>query len=358
MQFVRSDVRVFDSPVLELLFFRDLSNHTKKGGAMRIRRIPKGNGRFRTIYVPNAAEKRKLRALLPLLHELHAKLVDEHGTRGIAHGFVENRNPVTCALPHRGFQVTVSCDLENWFDTVSKQQLLDAGVPPEVAEQITVDGYVRQGLPTSPVAANIAAVAFDKDMAWSLSTLKLNMSRHGYECTCAYTRYADDITVSFSLAGIASEWPGPSITYIKNAITRNAKYHNWTIAEHKTHVQHAKAGRRIVVGIAVDDRVQATRKTRRKLRAARHQASKYRVDNGVNGRPTVSPTSAPANSARGLTEWAACKLPRRCRSTRQLMGAPLASGGSQRQSAQATTNNTAVVSGSGRRILIAKKPNC
>ena len=302
---------------------------------MRIRKIPKGNGRFRTIYVPNAAEKRKLRALLPLLHELHAKLVDEHGTRGIAHGFVENRNPVTCALPHRGFQVTVSCDLENWFDTVSKQQLLAAGVPPEVAEQITVDGFVRQGLPTSPVAANIAAVALDKNLMGKLGILKaaMNAGEAGYDWQFIYTRYADDITVSFSMN---EPYPTASIAGIKNFIFWAATECGWMIAEHKTHVQHAKSGRRIVVGIAVDDRVQATRKTRRKLRAARHQVA--------------------TNSANGIAEWAACKLPRKCRSTRQMMGAPLASGGPQRQAAQAT-NNTAVVSGSGRRILIAKKPN-
>ena len=303
---------------------------------MRIRKIPKGNGRFRTIYVPNAAEKRKLRALLPLLHELHAKLVDEHGTRGIAHGFVENRNPVTCALPHRGFQVTVSCDLENWFDTVSKQQLLDAGVPSEVAEQITVDGFVRQGLPTSPVAANIAAVKMD---AYLLTLLRR------YACAFCYTRYADDITVSFGYDG-----PGGVVSDIVLA----AFSMDWSLNHDKTHVQDAKAGRRIVVGIAVDDRVQATRKTRRKLRASRHQAQGKIYRNGKHIGGGVNPVAT--NSANGIAEWAACKLPRKCRSTRQMMGAPLASGGSQRQAAQ-TTNNTAVVSGSGRRILIAKKPN-
>ena len=307
---------------------------------MRIKRIAKGNGRFRTIYVPSAAEKRKLRALLPMLHELHSKLVDEHGTRGIAHGFVENRNPVTCALPHRGFQVTVSCDLENWFDTVSKQQLLDAGVPPEVAEQITIDGFVRQGLPTSPVAANIAAVAFDKKLISKLGVLKSEMASFDWEFV--YTRYADDVTVSFSMN---KPFHNPSLGTIKDFIGYSATGCGWTIAEHKTHVQHSKAGRRIVVGIAVDDRVQATRKTRRKLRAAQHQSMKL----GIIG-------DTHRQSARGIAEWAACKLPRKCRSTRQMMGAPLASGGSQRQATQ-TNSNTAVVSGSGRRILIAKKPN-
>lgn len=318
---------------------------------MRIRKIPKGNGRFRTIYVPNAKEKRRLRDLLPLLNDIHSKAIEQHGTRGVCHAFLPNRNPVTCALPHRGFQVTVSCDLENWFDTVSKQQLLDAGVPPEVAEQITVDGFVRQGLPTSPVAANIAAVAFDKNLMGKLTGLKNAMNCFGLEWQFIYTRYADDLTVSFSMNSL---FDAPSIDGIKEHISYAVMECGWTIAEHKTHVQHSKAGRRIVVGIAVDDRVQATRKTRRKLRAARHQAQGKIYRNGKHIGGGVN--TAATNSAKGIAEWAACKLPRKCRSTRQMMGAPLAGGGSQRQAAQ-PTNNIAVVSGSGRRILIAKKPS-
>ena len=309
---------------------------------MRIRKIPKGGGRFRTIYCPNAKEKRRLQALLPLLHEIHAKAVDAAGTRGIAHAFVPHRNPVTCAMPHRGFQVTVSCDLENWFDTVREEQLVAAGVPPEVAKQITIDGVCRQGLPTSPVAANIAAVAMDVDILWSLNCLKENFLEHAQcEFTFAYTRYADDIMVSFSETGEGV------INHIVETIARNVGHHKWTIAEHKTHIQHAKTGRRIIVGIAVDDRVQATRKTRRKLRAARHQAQGKIYLGGKHIGGGVNPKAT--KSAEGLAEWAACKLPRRVRSTRQMMGVLAGSGP---VAAPTEQTQTVALSGSGRRVLV------
>lgn len=310
---------------------------------MRIRKIAKGGGRFRTIYCPNAKEKRRLRDLLPLLQEIHAKAVDAAGTRGIAHAFVPHRNPVTCAMPHRGFQVTVSCDLENWFDTVREDQLVAAGVPPEIAKQITIDGVCRQGLPTSPVAANIAAVELDRRMLLCLRELK---SLYPF-LDFAYTRYADDITVSFSFTD-DDKHPVATYTDLLVRVIRNrATELGWTIAEHKTHIQHAKAGRRIIVGIAVDDRVQATRKTRRKLRAARHQAQGKIYCNGKHIGGGVNPNAT--SSAAGLAEWAACKLPRRVRSTRQMMGV-LAGNGPVAAPTEQT--QTVALSGSGRRVLV------
>ena len=309
---------------------------------MRIRKIPKGHGRFRTIYVPSVKEKERLRKLLPVLHELHAQAVDRHGTRGIAHAFVPNRNPVTCALPHRGFQVTVSCDLENWFDTVREDQLVAAGVPPEVAKAITIDGVCRQGLPTSPVAANIAAVAFDARL---LKSLKGFTAMYCF-LDFAYTRYADDITISFSFTdGLVH----PDSTYadiLVRLISNRVEEFGWTIAEHKTHIQHAKAGRRIIVGIAVDDRVQQTRKTRRKLRAAEHQS------NSVQKCHTVTSRTKALNAANGLREWAACKLPRKARSTRQMMG--VVAGSSSSPSPPGDRSSLTAVPGSTRRILIEK----
>lgn len=310
---------------------------------MRIRKIAKGGGRFRTIYCPNSKEKRRLRDLLPLLNEIHTKAVDAAGTRGVAHAFVANRNPVTCAMPHRGFQVTVSCDLENWFDSVTAEHLrsvkLFGVVPPEVIAQVTIPDEhsiprCRQGLPTSPVAANIAAIPMDVAILYALKTLC-------GDGQFAYTRYADDLTVSFNNPLLV-----PLVLY---ALRHAAMLMCWTIAEHKTHIQHAKAGRRIIVGIAVDDRVQATRKTRRKLRAARHNTDIANV-NGVKEVKIVGINQGAAQSAAGLAEWAACKLPRAVRCVRRIPGAM---GGAVSATVASKDNTQAVaVASSGRRVLV------
>ena len=332
MQSTPSLLATLDFSVLS----RDLSNPTTKGVPMRIGKIKKGGGRFRTIYFPSAKEKRKLRDLLPLLNEIHAKAVDAAGTRGVAHAFVANRNPVTCALPHRGFQVTVSCDMENWFDTVRENQLVAAGVPPDVAKAITIDGACRQGLPTSPVAANIAAVKFDK-----ILLMFLNRQFKDF----AYTRYADDVIVSVTYLTFDGQTncvgnDGMEVFRICESIRCAAKCFAWKVNESKTRAQYKKAGRRIIVGIAVDDRVQETRKTRRKLRAALHTRTNTKSD---------VDRAAATQSAAGLAEWAACKLPRRVRSTRQMMGV-LAGSGPVAASTQQTP--TVAITGSGRRVLV------
>ena len=67
----------------------------------------------------------------------------------------------------------------------------------------------------------------------------------------------------------------------------------WKLAEHKARVQHSIAGKRIIVGIAVDARLAATRSTKRRLRAALHQRKKRQIV--------------------GLTEWSKCKMPKALR---------------------------------------------
>jgi len=318
---------------------------------MRVVRIPKGGGKFRTIYCPDGKEKRQYRALLPKLHELHARLTEQHGTRGVAHAFVPNRNPVTCALPHCGFKVTVSCDLSNWFDSVTLKNLLDAGVPQELAESVTLPDEqgvrrLRQGLPTSPVAANIAAVAMDADILRYMNRIKMSLQsicRANIDFT--YTRYADDINVSFT-ADINDSGLRALVQSMTKMIGMYAAMRGWTVAEHKTRVQYAKAGRRIIVGIAVDDYIHATRETRRKLRAARHQAALCKD----------SKKGKAAQSANGLAEWAACKLPHLCRGTRQVMGVLAAISANATQTATTDTPRlTAAYAGSGRGVLVEVK---
>jgi hypothetical protein len=318
----------------------------QKAGVVRIAKIPKGGGKFRTIYCPNSKEKRQYRALLPKLHELHAKLVEQYGTRGVAHAFVPNRNPVTCALPHCGFKVTVSCDLSDWFDTVTLKNLLDVGVPPELAEAVTLPDEqgvrrLRQGLPTSPIAANIAAVSMDADILWYLDHIKRssqNVCRKDFEF--AYTRYADDINVSFTV-DFDDDGVRVFVQAIVKMVAMYAATRGWAVAEHKTRIQYARAGRRVMVGVAVDDCIHATRKTRRKLRAARHRAALCK-----------GPKNKAAMSANGLAEWVACKLPRLCRGTRQVMGVLASISASAPQAETTHAPRLAAYSGSGRGVLV------
>lgn len=232
---------------------------------MQVLRIPKGNGKYRTVYAPEKEEKEHLQSLIPQL----VKIAKVRCHPQVVHGFMPGRSPLTNALPHVGFQYTVNMDLRNFFDTVLITHVMDL-IPAHLLSDVMKYGAARQGLPTSPLVANIAAAAMDWELLVELPD------------GVVYTRYADDLSFSFNEPLFIGD--------ITSLTTRVVQRHKFLVNTDKTHVQWAGAGRRIITGVAVDDhRAYPTRAVRRRLRAARHQ-----------GNP---------GSCAGLTEWCKLKLP-------------------------------------------------
>lgn len=244
---------------------------------MRTAEIQTGFNKFRTVWIVSGAERRAYVRLARRLAEQERQLATRLGVEGVAHGFVAGRSPVTMAQAHVGYDVTVSLDLANWFESVTKEQLMAAGVSERRASMATLGEYVRQGLPSSPAAANIAAAALDARIC---SWLYMSWRRW------IYTRYADDLTISWCETD-------ESLTcyQVIARVAHCVNQHGWTINPAKTRVQFASAGRRIICGLSVGETdVRATRSVRHRLRACQH------------ARPGTPET-------RGLAEWAACKLP-------------------------------------------------
>ncbi|MDE2102675.1 MAG: RNA-directed DNA polymerase, partial [Patescibacteria group bacterium] len=274
-----------------------------QGEIMRVIKINKGGGKVRVVYSPDRREKRRLQRLLPQLAEAERLAARAAGTEQVAHGFVRDRSPITCARVHRGHAVTICCDLAGWFDSVRPEQvsagLMLAGLTLQSAgalvSRVCIAGESpspragelapRQGLPTSPAAANLAAVELDRHILAALASLP---------CRWAYTRYADDLSIS--LATDSPEGRETVLTIIRAAVAAMG----WSLAERKTRIQSARAGRRVIVGVSVDQDIQAPRSMRRRLRAATHQG---RVP-----------------QAQGLAQWCAMRLPRAARPSRQIPG--------------------------------------
>lgn len=234
---------------------------------MRIVKLPKKNGSFRTIYVPTIEEKAKLSAVK---HEIERR-VQNQKCKDVIHGFVRGKSSVTNAMSHVGHKFTLTMDLKDFFDSVTELRLRGK-ISKELQDLCLVDGAARQGLPTSPAMANLAATDIDK------AILKL-FGKHKLQVV--YTRYADDLTFSFNEREVASLL----LTEIPKIVTRSG----FKIATEKTHLYESSKGRRIITGIAVDDSLHPTRGTKRKLRAALHQKR--------------------LNQANGLREWMRLKTP-------------------------------------------------
>jgi hypothetical protein len=228
-------------------------------------KIPKGNGAFRTIYVPSSAEKSRLRSALGQI----ARKAERACPEGVCHGFRRMRSPVTNALAHVGHAYTLCFDLTDFFDSVTADRL-KGSLTEEELSLVLVDGAARQGLPTSPAVANLAAAPLDHAILKFLESRKLQV---------IYTRYADDLSFSYDDPAAAD--------VLLSAVPRIVGRCGFRVNRRKTRLQAASAGRRVVTGVAVDDHgVHPTRAVRRRLRAARHQGKQLQ--------------------ARGLEEW--CKL--------------------------------------------------
>lgn len=226
--------------------------------------ITKGNGKSRLIYVPNRQEKATLRSLVSEI----AKKALKASPEGVCHGFVHERSPVTNAIAHVGHAFTLCFDLKDFFESVTPDKL-SGKISSEVQSLVFVDGAARQGLPTSPAVANLAAASMDHAIIRFRDKRKIQF---------VYTRYADDLSFSY-------DDPDLSVLLLKE-IPLIVRRCGFAVNEQKTKLQASSSGRRVVTGIGVDDAIHPTREMKRRLRAAIHQGHK--------------------NQARGLEEW--CRL--------------------------------------------------
>lgn len=216
---------------------------------MKSLQIPKKSGGFRTIYVQGPVEKHNYRYKGQLLAEFYEK----NGT-GAAHGFVSGKSPVSNAKKHLNKKFTLTVDLKDFFDSVTPDHLIKAGVDCELAKGVCYEGSARQGLSSSPAAANVAAIPLDKDIETVIPD------------RVTYTRYADDLTFSSDYV--------TDLTYLKRIIGKIIERNGFTINNKKTRIQSSAFGRRIITGIAVDEKINATKKIRKNLRSAKHNMGK------------------------------------------------------------------------------------
>jgi hypothetical protein len=248
---------------------------------MKMVAIPKKSGKTRIICVPDADMKAMLRALCGGLEEKARKACPD----SVLHGFTRERSPVTNALAHVGHRYTLCLDLADFFDHVTPEKLIGRLKRSE-AEQVLIDpgdGRGRralQGLPTSPAVANLAAADMDKAILRAIERAKLQI---------IYTRYADDLTFSFDDIDCRP--------WLLKALPQIVKRCGFALAARKTRFMPQSAGRRHITGVAVDNHgIHPTRAAKRRLRAARHQASL-----GRKGAP---------ERARGLEQWCELREPR------------------------------------------------
>lgn len=191
--------------------------------------IPKPGGARRIIHNPYP----DLKNLQATLH-LYLQCAYYQIMPPCAYGFVprptdENRprNIYTNALQHQGANWVLNLDMKDYFHTVNSRHLTWIfrelfEFPEPLANQFiglcSCRGILPMGASTSPVLSNLAALPLDHDLQALANLLDAN-----------YTRYVDDMTLSFQ------EEPTPTII---NEIKKKVEKQGFRINDAKTKVSH------------------------------------------------------------------------------------------------------------------------
>jgi len=221
----------------------------------REERIPKPRGGFRRLEIPDDATKALQRTILH-------RLLQQADAHPMACGFEQGASIVDAAMPHQQKRVVVKMDIRHFFEHTTSERVQKwfeaIGWESDAAQLLTrlttYNGHLPQGAPTSPRLSNLVNAPLDH-------ALLLLARRHKGD----YSRYADDITMSFDIKR------GRVIRGITQVVRRILRSYGYTMHGGAKLQILRQNQRQIVLGLVVNSSVALPRKTRRWLRAVRHR---------------------------------------------------------------------------------------
>lgn len=218
--------------------------------------IPKKSGAERAIDAP-----------IPKLAKLQSTLKDDlskyYKPMPCAHGFITNRSIKSNALIHIKKRFVFNIDLKDFFGSVHFGRVknlflkapfnLDHATATVVAQLCCHQNKLPQGAATSPIITNMICLKLDREL-----------QRLAKEYRCHVSRYADDITFSFSCskvrlpkAIIQIKASDETIT-VGDKLTKLIKSNGFEINKSKVRLK-GQHQRQEVTGLVVNDHVNIKR---------------------------------------------------------------------------------------------------
>ncbi len=208
----------------------------------------------RKLHVPDAETKL-------LQQKVLSRILQRLRVHEAAQGFEIGTSVAKNASMHARKAVVLKMDLVSFFEKTKrvrvKQFFQRIGWTEEAAEALakitTHEGGLPQGAPTSPALSNRVNVGMDR--------LITQMTRR----VGTYTRYADDITISFHFDN------GRRVRGVVQDVKRIARRYGYTVHESKKLRVLRRHHSQQVTGLVVNDGPRVPRKKRRWLRAVEHR---------------------------------------------------------------------------------------
>ena len=243
--------------------------------------IPKKSGGVRKIQSPSAELKKIQRRIL-------RRLLSGLKSHTAAVGFEQGKSIVTGARQHTGRAVLLRFDIIDFFPSTSRLRVYkyfraigwNRRVAKLLCRLVTHENSLPQGAPTSPRISNLVNYLMDHCIAEFVAR---------YDGT--FTRYADDITVSFSD-------PDCDLEEIIDGVFQYIRWNGYRPHLGKKLNVSRRSQRQSVNGLVVNERVNLPRERRRWLRSVKHrvqanlkesEATKESKHGFVQPQPSISP---------------------------------------------------------------------
>lgn len=264
-------------PLQKRAYYQMVSYTRKRKQSQYYRKIicTKQDGSQRVLYSPCPGLKHIQRGILKLLADAPISPY----ARAYRKGFSVLEN----ASPHCQKRLLVKLDLHDFFGSISFSKVywaidraLHAAPPPFLQEAshnsaesgnpysisfyfarlCTLNGCLPQGAPTSPLLSNLVFLPLDRKIG-------AYCEKRGV----TYTRYSDDLTFSGDIS------PSSLISFAEKCLFESG----FSLNRQKTRIAGAGESRR-VTGVTVNDKPQAPKAYRRKLRQELYYIQKYGLE--------------------------------------------------------------------------------
>ncbi len=222
----------------------------------RIGKIPKRNGQFRTLEIPDAG-------LAHCQKVIKEEWLDHLECSDYAVAYRKGKNIKNTLFMHENQRLVLKLDIKNFFGSITENMVKNKVFNCESGDVLTklccFNNHLPQGACTSPVISNLVMKDFDEKLG------EFCKKRHIRFC-----RYSDDMIFSGDFN------PGEIIREVRKML----KEMNMELNAEKT-VIASKGSQQKVLGVVVNEKMQLSSDYRRKIRQEIYYCNKYGVKNHI-----------------------------------------------------------------------------